>query len=51
MAWGAVMKTTMLVLAALIAIAVLPSPALAATCSDYRTQAEAQRAADTRDSD
>ena len=45
------MKTTMLVLAALIAIAVLPSPALAATCSDYRTQAEAQRAADTRDSD
>ena len=38
-------------LAALIAIALLPSPALAATCADYATQAEAQRAADTRDAD
>ncbi|MEJ7784653.1 MAG: hypothetical protein WKF96_07605, partial [Solirubrobacteraceae bacterium] len=45
------MKTTMLVLAALTAIALLPSPALAATCADYTTQAEAQRAGDTRDSD
>jgi len=45
------MKTTMLVLAALIAIALLSSPAVAATCADYTTQAEAQRAGDTRDSD
>ena len=45
------MKTTMLVLAALIAIALLPSSALAATCVDYTTQAEAQRAGDTRDAD
>ena len=45
------MKTTVLVLAALIAIALLPSPAVAATCADYTTQAEAQRAGDTRDSD
>ena len=51
-AWGrGVMKTTMLVLAALIAIALLPSSALAATCADYTTQAEAQRAGDTRDAD
>jgi len=45
------MKTTLLVLAALIAIALLPSSALAATCADYTTQAEAQRAGDTRDAD
>ncbi len=32
-------------LAALIAIGLLPSPALAATCADYATQADAQRAA------
>jgi hypothetical protein len=30
---------------------VLPASAQAATCSDYSTQAEAQRAADTRDAD
>lgn len=29
----------------------LPSPAIAATCSDYSNQAAAQRAADTRDAD
>ena len=34
---------------ALIAIALLPSSAFAATCADYTTQAEAQRAGDTRD--
>jgi len=45
------MKTTLLVLAALFAIALLPSSALAATCADYTTQAEAQRAGDTRDAD
>jgi hypothetical protein len=45
------MKSTLLVVAALIAVASLPSPASAATCSDYGTQAEAQRAADTRDAD
>jgi len=44
-------KTTLLAITALTAIALLPSSASAATCSSYRTQAEAQRAADTRDSD
>ena len=45
------MKTTLLVTAMLVGLALLPSAASAATCSDYSTQAEAQRAADTRDSD
>ncbi len=45
------MKTTLLVAAMLVGLALLPSAASAATCSDYSTQAEAQRAADTRDSD
>lgn len=45
------MKTTLLALAAVIAVLVLPSSASAATCSAYSTQAEAQRAADTRDAD
>jgi hypothetical protein len=35
----------------LVALLALASPASAATCSDYDTQAEAQRAADTRDAD
>jgi hypothetical protein len=38
-------------IAAVIAVFVLPGSASAATCSDYATQAEAQRAADTRDAD
>lgn len=45
------MKTTLLAAMLLIAVALLPSSASAATCSDYSTQAEAQRAADTRDAD
>ncbi|MEA2192671.1 MAG: hypothetical protein QOI73_2792 [Solirubrobacteraceae bacterium] len=45
------MRTTLLAIAALLAIAVLPSSASAATCAAYATQAEAQRAADTRDAD
>ena len=45
------MKTTLLALAALSALAWLPSSASAATCASYATQAEAQRAADTRDAD
>ena len=45
------MKTTLLVIAILGGLAALPSAASAATCSDYSTQAQAQRAADTRDSD
>ena len=45
------MKTTLLVTAALMALVFLPSSASAATCSDYSTQADAQRAADTRDAD
>jgi hypothetical protein len=50
--WGrATVKTTLLTVAAVIAVAVLRSYASAATCSEYSTQAEAQRAADTRDAD
>ena len=45
------MKTTLSVIAMLVGLALVPSAASAATCSDYSTQAEAQRAADTRDSD
>ena len=36
---------------AFISALALPAEAQAATCSDYRTQADAQRAADTRDGD
>ena len=39
------------VLAAGVAAAGLPSPAAAATCSDFQTQAAAQHAANTRDAD
>ena len=45
------MKTTLLVIATLMAIALIPSTASAAVCADYSTQADAQRAADTRDAD
>ena len=45
------MRTTLLVVAALLALALLPSSASAAVCADYATQADAQAAADTRDSD
>ena len=45
------MKTTLLVIAAMVAIALVPSSASAAVCADYSTQADAQRAADTRDAD
>ena len=45
------MRSALLVLGALIALALLPGSASAATCSDYSTQAQAQRAADTRDAD
>lgn len=45
------MKTTLLSIAALMALTILPGSASAATCSEYSTQAEAQRAADTRDAD
>lgn len=46
------MKTTLLAMAAMLtALALLPSSAIAARCADYANQAEAQRAADTRDSD
>jgi hypothetical protein len=44
------MRTLLLaVLAA--ALFAAPSPAVAATCADHATQAEAQSAADTRDAD
>jgi hypothetical protein len=45
-------NATWLVLAALLVlVALLPSQASAATCSDYSNQAAAQRAHDTRDAD
>jgi hypothetical protein len=44
-------RTTLLAITALLAIALLPGSASAATCSDYSNQAEAQRAADTKDAD
>jgi hypothetical protein len=44
-------KTTFLALVAVMALALLPNSASAMTCSDYSTQVEAQRAADTRDTD
>ena len=40
-----------MVVAVLIAFALVPSSASAATCADYATQADAQQAADTRDGD
>ena len=48
---GIDVRTTLLVVAALLALALLPSSASAAVCADYATQADAQAAADTRDSD
>jgi micrococcal nuclease len=47
-------RSTPTLAAALLAgllLAAAPAPAQAATCSDYSNQAEAQRAADTRDAD
>ena len=45
-------KLTLAFVAALtLGLGLIPSTASAATCSDYSTQAEAQRAADTRDAD
>jgi hypothetical protein len=44
-------KTTLLTIAALMGVALLPGSASASTCGDYSNQAEAQRAHDTRDSD
>src|SRR3954470_1537950 len=44
------MRRLTLLISALIVLAV-PAPASAATCSDYSNQADAQRAADTRDTD
>ena len=44
-------KTILTLLLVLLAVVVSASPASAATCDDYATQAEAQRAADTRDPD
>lgn len=45
------MRTTLLAVAAAVGLALLPSSASAATCADYATQADAQRAAYTRDTD
>ena len=44
-------RVAALVVVALMAIALLPGSASAATCADYSDQASAQRAADTRDAD
>ncbi|MEJ7787437.1 MAG: hypothetical protein WKF96_21750 [Solirubrobacteraceae bacterium] len=45
------MRAALLTTLLLVVIALIPSGALAATCSSHSTQAEAQRAADTRDAD
>ncbi len=45
------MKAALVVIAVLSALALLPGSASAATCADYDNQAQAQRAADTRDFD
>lgn len=45
------MRTTLLVIAALTAVAVLPGTASAATCSQFANQAQAQAAANTVDGD
>jgi hypothetical protein len=44
-------KTMLAAVVVLTAVAFLPGSASAATCSEYSTQADAQRAADTRDAD
>ena len=44
-------KPTLLVAVVLLGLVLWPGSASAATCADYSTQAEAQRAADTRDAD
>ena len=45
------MRTACLTFAAVVAGLLLPGSASAATCADYDNQAQAQRAADTRDAD
>jgi hypothetical protein len=45
------MRTAVLTLTAVLAGLLLPGAASAATCADYTNQADAQRAADTRDAD
>ena len=45
------MKSAVLTLLTATAVLMLPGSASAATCSDYATQSDAQRAADTRDAD
>jgi micrococcal nuclease len=44
-------RAALIALAAVLAALALPTSASAATCDEYSTQAEAQRAADTRDGD
>ena len=45
------MRMTLITLAAVLVGLLLPGSASAATCADYDNQAQAQRAADTRDAD
>ena len=45
------MKTTLLVIAVLTGVALVPSSAAAAVCADFPNQAAAQAAANTRDAD
>jgi len=45
------MKTMLLVFTALLMVVLLPGSASAAACADYTNEAEAQRAADTRDAE
>jgi len=44
-------RAALLLAVLLLVLAAVPSSAAAATCADYDTQAQAQRAADTRDAD
>jgi hypothetical protein len=44
-------KAGFALIAALVIVGWMPGAASAATCSDYSTQADAQRAMDTRDAD
>lgn len=45
------MKSAVVTLVSVVALLLVPSSASAATCSEYSTQADAQRAADTHDAD
>ena len=45
------MRAALVLIAVVVGLMLLPGSAAAATCADYDNQAQAQRAADTRDAD